>query len=125
MSAVTEQSHTTGTSVLDEVGNNIIHHVSNSSLKHPLINLPEKFRVEEGESWFSFLEMMSVTKHVLMLWIVAVILSTAIILPIQKYMKKEKCHKPAKTFSESFLKVTNLRAIFPPRSSFSYSSVPE
>jgi F-type H+-transporting ATPase subunit a len=90
MSAVTEQSHTTGTSVLDEVGNNIIHHVSNSSLKHPLINLPEKFRVEEGESWFSFLEMMSVTKHVLMLWIVAVILSTAIILPIQKYMKKEK-----------------------------------
>ena len=38
MSAAADQSHTAGTSVLDRVGDNIIHHVSNSSLDHPLIH---------------------------------------------------------------------------------------
>ena len=40
MSTAAEQSHTAGGSVLDQVGENIIRHVSNSSLDHPLIQLP-------------------------------------------------------------------------------------
>ena len=31
----------TGQSVLEQVGPNIIHHVSNSSKEHPIIKLPE------------------------------------------------------------------------------------
>ena len=41
-------------------GKIIIEHVANSSLDHPLIHLPKLLGVD-----------MSVTKHVLMLWIVA------------------------------------------------------
>ena len=41
-------------------GDVIIEHVANTSLEHPLIRLPHLFGVD-----------MSVTKHVLMLWIVA------------------------------------------------------
>ena len=78
MSAVAEQSHTTGTSVLDEVGNNIIHHVSNSSIDHPLVHLPHIFGID-----------LSVTKHVLMLWIIAILVSCAVIIPVRKYMQKK------------------------------------
>ena len=31
----------TGQSVLEQVGPNIIHHVSNSSKEHPIIKIPE------------------------------------------------------------------------------------
>ena len=41
-------------------GEVIIEHVSNSSIDHPLIHLPNVFGID-----------FSVTKHVLMLWIVA------------------------------------------------------
>ena len=41
----------------------IIEHVSNSSIDHPLIHLPTLFGVD-----------FSVTKHVLMLWLVAAVL---------------------------------------------------
>ena len=41
-------------------GETIIEHVSNTSVDHPLIHLPRIFGID-----------MSVTKHVLMLWIVA------------------------------------------------------
>ena len=41
------------------IGQTIVEHVSNSSIEHPLIHLPPVFGVD-----------MSVTKHVLMLWIV-------------------------------------------------------
>ena len=57
-----EQTH--DSSVMDQVGDNIIHHVSNSSLDHPLIHLPHIFGID-----------LSVTKHVLMLWIVAIAVS--------------------------------------------------
>ena len=73
-----ESGHKSGT-VLDQVGDNIIHHVSNSSLDHPLIHFPTVFGVD-----------ISVTKHVLMLWIVAVLVSVLIIVPVRRYMKKEK-----------------------------------
>ena len=79
MSAAVDQSHTAGTSVLDRVGDNIIHHVSNSSLDHPLIHLPQIFGIN-----------FSVTKHVLMLWIVTILLTCAVILPVRKYLQKDK-----------------------------------
>ena len=79
MSATAEQSHTAGTSVLDQVGEKIIHHVSNSSLDHPLIQLPQIFGIN-----------MSVTKHVLMLWVVTILLACAVIIPVRRYMQKEK-----------------------------------
>ena len=76
--SVSESGHSSGT-VLEQVGDNIIHHVSNSSLDQPLIHLPPIFGIN-----------ISVTKHVLMLWVVAVLVSIFVIVPIQKYMKKEK-----------------------------------
>ena len=76
--SASESGHSSGT-VLEQVGDNIIHHVSNSSLDHPLVHLPPIFGID-----------MSVTKHVLMLWIVGVLVSISVIIPIQKYMKKEK-----------------------------------
>ena len=85
MSAAAEQSHATGTSVLDQVGDNIIHHVSNSSLEHPLIHLPHIFGID-----------ISVTKHVLMLWVVAILVSCAVIIPVRKYLQKDKAMMPWK-----------------------------
>lgn len=79
MSAAAEESHATGTSVLDQVGDNIIHHVSNSSLEHPLIHLPHIFGID-----------ISVTKHVFMLWVVAILVSCAVIIPVRKYLQKDK-----------------------------------
>jgi F-type H+-transporting ATPase subunit a len=76
--STSESGHSSGT-VLEQVGDNIIHHVSNSSLDHPLIHLPTFFGID-----------ISVTKHVLMLWVVAALVSIFVIVPIQKYMKKEK-----------------------------------
>jgi len=76
--SASESGHSSGT-VLEQVGDNIIHHVSNSSLDHPLIHLPPVFGID-----------ISVTKHVLMLWVVAAFVSIFVIIPIQKYMKKEK-----------------------------------
>jgi len=66
-------------SVMDDVGEKIIHHVSNSSLEHPLIHLPHVFGID-----------LSVSKHVLMLWIVAIVVACAVIIPIQKYLQKNK-----------------------------------
>ena len=65
-----------GQSVLEQVGPNIIHHVSNSDISHPIIHFPKLFGID-----------FSVTKHVFMLWLVAIILATVIIIPIQKYIK--------------------------------------
>ena len=79
MSAVVEQSHSNGGSVLDQVGDNIIHHVSNSSLDHPFIQLPHIFSID-----------LSVTKHVFMLWIVAVLVACSVIIPIRKYLQQDK-----------------------------------
>ena len=79
-----------GQSVLDQVGPNIIHHVSNSDISHPIIQLPTFFGID-----------FSVTKHVLMLWIVAVIVSIVIIFPVRAYLSSN-CKKKSKwvTFIE-------------------------
>ncbi len=79
MSVAAEQSHTADGSVLDQVGDNIIHHVSNSSLDHPLIHLPQIFGID-----------FSVTKHVLMLWIVSILVACIVIIPVRKYLKKKR-----------------------------------
>ena len=62
-------------SVMDQVGSNIIHHVSNSDIVHPIIHLPSIFGIN-----------FSVTKHVLMLWIVSLLLSVVIIVPVRAYL---------------------------------------
>ena len=60
-------------------GELIIEHVSNTSVDDPLIHLPRIFGID-----------MSVTKHVLMLWIVAAILFFGITLLVRRYLKQER-----------------------------------
>ncbi len=60
-------------------GEVIIEHVSNTSLDHPLIHLPRVFDID-----------MSVTKHVLMLWIVAAILFFGLTWLVRRYLKQER-----------------------------------
>ena len=60
-------------------GEVIIEHVSNSSLDHPLIHLPHLFGVD-----------MSVTKHVLMIWIVATLLFLLITGAVRRYLKQDR-----------------------------------
>ena len=63
--------------VLEKVGPNIISHVSNTyKTDYPPIIKIEPFMGID----------FSITKHVLMLWIVTVIVSTAIIIPIRRYL---------------------------------------
>jgi F-type H+-transporting ATPase subunit a len=60
-------------------GELIIEHVSNTSVDDPLIHLPRVFGID-----------MSVTKHVLMLWIVAAILFFGITFIVRRYLKQER-----------------------------------
>lgn len=66
-------------SVMEQVGPNIIHHVSNSDISHPLLHLPTLFGVN-----------FSVTKHVFMLWFVAVLVGITIIIPVRKFLSSGK-----------------------------------
>ena len=66
-------------SVMEQVGDNIIHHVSNSDIHHPIFHLPHLFNID-----------MSVTKHVLMLWMVAFSVCLIVILPVQQFIKQKK-----------------------------------
>ena len=77
MSAV-ETGHASQ-SVMEQVGPNIIHHVSNSDISHPLYQIPKIFEID-----------FSVTKHVLMLWIVALLVGIAVIIPIRKFLSSNK-----------------------------------
>jgi F-type H+-transporting ATPase subunit a len=58
-------------------GETIIGHVANSPVDHPLIHLPTIFGID-----------MSVTKHVLMLWIVAVTLLVVVTLAVRRYARQ-------------------------------------
>ncbi len=60
-------------------GEVIIEHVSNSSIDHPLIHLPHVFGVD-----------LSVTKHVLMIWIVAALLFLVITSAVRRYLKQDR-----------------------------------
>ncbi|SUZ95645.1 uncharacterized protein METZ01_LOCUS48499, partial [marine metagenome] len=57
--------------VMEQVGDNIIRHVSNSDIGHPIFSFPHLFHIDPTHPLYSWLAAMSVTKHVLMLWIVA------------------------------------------------------
>lgn len=68
-----EASHASK-SVMEQVGPNIIHHVSNSDISHPILHLPTLFGID-----------FSVTKHVFMLWLVAAFVGVAVIVPVQRF----------------------------------------
>ncbi|HJL74693.1 MAG: F0F1 ATP synthase subunit A [Candidatus Marinimicrobia bacterium] len=78
MTTVAGSENTSG-SVMDQVGDYIIHHISNSDIHHPIIHFPTIFGID-----------FSITKHVLMLWITAAIVATGVILPIRAYLKKKE-----------------------------------
>ena len=60
-------------------GETIIEHVANSSIDHPLIHLPKVFGID-----------MSVTKHVFMLWLVAVVIFVGITWVVRRYLRQER-----------------------------------
>jgi F-type H+-transporting ATPase subunit a len=60
-------------------GQVIIEHVSNSPLDHPLIHLPPLFGID-----------FSITKHVLMLWIVAVVVFLLVTTTVRRYLKQDR-----------------------------------
>src|SRR6266545_8007042 len=60
-------------------GKVIIEHVSNSSLDHPLIKLPTLFGID-----------LSVTKHVLMLWLVAGTVFLVVTWLVRRYLRQDR-----------------------------------
>jgi F-type H+-transporting ATPase subunit a len=77
----TEAGHAAAESAAEgfNAGEVIIEHVANSSIEHPLIHLPTVFGVD-----------MSVTKHVLMLWLVAAILFVGVTWIVRRYLRQER-----------------------------------
>ncbi len=61
-----------------DAGELIIGHVSNSSSEHPILHLPTILGID-----------FSVTKHVLMLWIVATLVFIAITWTVRRYLRQE------------------------------------
>jgi F-type H+-transporting ATPase subunit a len=62
-----------------DAGKVIIEHVSNSSLEHPLIHLPTIMGID-----------FSVTKHVLMLWLVAAFVLGVVTATVRRYLKQDR-----------------------------------
>ncbi len=62
-----------------DAGETIIHHVANSSLDEPLIRLPKVFGID-----------LSVTKHVMMLWIVAAVVLLVVSWVVRRYLKQDR-----------------------------------
>jgi F-type H+-transporting ATPase subunit a len=62
-----------------DAGRTIIEHVSNSSLDHPLIHLPTIAGID-----------LSVTKHVLMLWLVAGTVLLLVSFTVRRYLKQDR-----------------------------------
>jgi F-type H+-transporting ATPase subunit a len=60
-------------------GEVIIEHISNTSIDHPLIHLPKVWGID-----------FSVTKHVLMLWIVAATLFIVVTWMVRRYIKQDR-----------------------------------
>ena len=71
MTTVAGSENTSG-SVMDQVGDYIIHHISNSDIRHPILQLPTIFGID-----------FSVTKHVFMLWVVAAIVGMVVLIPVR------------------------------------------
>ena len=62
-----------------DAGKTIIEHISNSGVDHPLIHLPRILGID-----------FSVTKHVLMLWIVAAFVFSVVTLSVRRYLRQER-----------------------------------
>jgi F-type H+-transporting ATPase subunit a len=62
-----------------DAGKVIIEHVSNTGLDHPLIHLPHLGPID-----------MSVTKHVLMLWIVAAVVLLVTVVTVRRYLAQQR-----------------------------------
>ena len=62
-----------------DAGETIIHHVANSPLDEPLIHLPKVMGID-----------FSVTKHVFMLWLVAVTLFVVMTWAVRRYLKQDR-----------------------------------
>ena len=60
-------------------GETIMEHVSNTSVNEPIIHLPKMFGID-----------MSVTKHVLMLWIVSAILFVGVTWLVRRFIRQER-----------------------------------
>ena len=76
--AAAEGGHGAGEEAFD-AGEVIIEHVSNSALDHPILHLPVVAGID-----------FSVTKHVLMLWLVAGLLFVTITLATRRYLAQER-----------------------------------
>jgi F-type H+-transporting ATPase subunit a len=57
----------------------IVGHVSNSDIHHPLIHLPTVFGID-----------FSVTKHVLMLWLVAAVVFVIVTFTVRRYLRQDR-----------------------------------
>jgi len=62
-----------------DAGKVIIEHVSNSEIDHPLLQLPRVFGID-----------FSVTKHVLMLWLVAAVLFVVVVWAVRRYLRQDR-----------------------------------
>ena len=71
--------HAEGVAEKFNAGQTIIEHVSNSSREHPLIHLPTIAGID-----------FSVTKHVLMLWIVAATVLVVVTWAVRRYLKQAR-----------------------------------
>src|SRR5689334_3357726 len=60
-------------------GEVIIEHVSNSSHDHPIIHLPTLLGID-----------FSVTKHVLMLWLVAAFVFLVVTITVRRYVRQQR-----------------------------------
>jgi F-type H+-transporting ATPase subunit a len=79
--ATTVQEHAAGHAEPEkfDAGRTIIEHVSNSSLEHPIIQLPTIAGIN-----------LSVTKHVLMLWIVAALIFALVMWAVRRYLRQDR-----------------------------------
>jgi F-type H+-transporting ATPase subunit a len=73
------QEHATEAAEKFNAGQVIIEHVSNSPIDHPLIHLPPLFGID-----------FSVTKHVLMLWIVAFTVFVVVTSTVRRYLRQDR-----------------------------------
>jgi len=73
------QEHATEAAGKFNAGQVIIEHVSNSSHDHPLIKLPTLFGID-----------FSVTKHVLMLWLVAALVFVVVTWAVRRYLRQPR-----------------------------------
>lgn len=73
------QEHAAAAGGRFNAGQVIIEHVSNSSLEHPLFHLPTLFGID-----------FSVTKHVLMLWLVAAFVFAVVTLSVRRFLRQDR-----------------------------------